>query len=508
MGRGHEAVVESPLAAGELGVAIRMRWQGITISLSAIIRLDQGQSYPLQRVPSWCVAALFYHLRSVFSLPSVAHAVIDRSEVFPYNNKHAHTHRINKGDIAVKFSVEKNGWYRISAKYTATGRRNQEGVLLDGECLSNLFLPREKTETDIVTIELAAGEHELVLDHRDGDGVLEQLIVEPCAQPAPLPAPHLALSNPNASENAKKLMSYLGSVYGKKVITGQHTKDIPMGEIEYIHSVTGDKPALCGFELLGYSPNIQWETSDKPTVEEARNNQNTISCAIRWAEQEHGIVAYCWHWFSPLGGNDKAFYTEHTDFDCAKAVTPGTPEYEAAVRDIDEIAGHLKAFAEKDIPILWRPLHEAEGGWFWWGAKGAEPCKKLWRLMYDRMVHRHHLNNLIWVWNSLEPEWYPGNDCVDIIGADLYTKPGNPGCCKCDFDMARALPGEGRMIALTECGANPDPDNAIRKGAPWLWTMTWCGGFVTGGEWNTPDQLRAVYASPSAVTLSSLPRLW
>ena len=408
----------------------------------------------------------------------------------------------------MKFAVERDGWYRLHVQYAATGRRNQEGVVLDGECLSNLFMPKERTETDIVTIELTAGEHELELLHRDGDGVITRLTAVPCEQPAPLPEPHLTLSNPNASENAKKLMTYRGSVYGKKVITGQHTKDIPMGEVEYIRSVTGDKPALCGFELLGYSPNIQWETSDEPTVEEARGNLNTIPCAIRWAEEEHGIVAYCWHWFSPMGGNDKAFYTEHTDFDCAKAVTPGTPEYEAAVHDIDVIAGHLKVFAEKDIPILWRPLHEADGGWFWWGAKGAEPCKKLWRLMYDRMVNLHHLDNLIWVWNSTEPDWYPGNDCVDIISTDLYTKPGNAGCCKCDFDMARALPAEGRMIALAECGANPEPANAIRKGVPWLWYMTWCGGFVTGGEWNTDEQLRAVYSSSSAVTLSSLPRLW
>ena len=175
----------------------------------------------------------------------------------------------------MKFTVNDDGWYRLHVQYTSTGRRNQEGVLLDGECLSNLFLPREGTETDIVTIELTAGEHELALDHRDGDGVITRLTAAPCEPPAPLPAPHLTLSNPNASENAKKLMAYLGSVYGKKVITGQHTKDSPMGEVEYIHSVTGDKPALCGFELLGYSPNIQWDTSDEPTVEEARNNLNT-----------------------------------------------------------------------------------------------------------------------------------------------------------------------------------------------------------------------------------------
>ena len=402
----------------------------------------------------------------------------------------------------MKFCVDIDGWYRLSVRYTASGRRNQETVFVDGECLANLFMPKEKKETEVVTLPLAAGVHEFILEHRDGDAVVEELMVEAVAEPAPI-VPNTQLCDPDASPNAKRLMEYLGSVYGKKMLTSQHTKDFPMKEVEHIVSVTGKKPAILGFELLGYSPNIQWNTSDEGTTTEAKNNLGTIQCAVDWAEKEGGIVAYCWHWFSPMKGNNKAFYTEHTDFDARLAVTPGTPEYDAAIRDIDIISQHLKVFADKDIPILWRPLHEADGGWFWWGAKGAEACKKLWKLMYDRMVNVHQLHNLIWVWNSQEPDWYPGQDCVDIIGADLYTKPGNTGCCKCDFDASRRLPGN-KMIALTECGVNPDAENAVKRGAPWLWAMTWCGGFVTGGEWNTPEQYKKLYQSDYAVTLEDL----
>lgn len=403
----------------------------------------------------------------------------------------------------MKFCVDHNGWYKLIAHYTSTDRRNQEMVFLDGECFASVFLHKEETEAEIVTVELTAGEHEIVLEHRGGDAVVEKITVEAAEAPAPV-VPNTKLTNPNASPNAKKLMEFLGSIYGKKMLTSQHTKDFAMADVEYVKELTGKKPAVLGFELLGYSPNIQWNNYESDhTIFEAKNNRGTIQCAVDWAEKEHGIVAYCWHWFSPMCGSDKAFYTKHTDFDARKAVTPGTPEYDATIRDIDIISQHMKVFADKDIPILWRPLHEADGAWFWWGANGADACKKLWRLMYDRMVNVHHLNNLIWVWNSAEPDWWPGEDVVDLIGSDLYTQPGNNGCGKCEFDALKRLPG-GKMIAQPECGVIPDAENTIKRGAPWLWAMTWCGEFAMDGKWNTVEQYKKLYSSEYALTLEDI----
>ena len=94
-------------------------------------------------------------------------------------------------------------------------------------------------------------------------------------------------------------------------------------------------------------------------------------------------------------------------------------------------------------------------------------------------------------------------DLVDIIGADLYTKPGNNGCCKCDFDASLCLPGN-KMVALTECGVIPDAENTIKRGAAWLWAMTWCGEFATDGKWNTEEQYKKLYSSEYALTLSDL----
>ena len=91
------------------------------------------------------------------------------------------------------------------------------------------------------------------------------------------------------------------------------------------------------------------------------------------------------------------------------------------IRDIDAIAVELTKLRDAHVPVLWRPLHEAEGGWFWWGAQGPKNYVRLYRLLYDRLTKVHKLDNLIWVYTSGgKPEWYPGDDVVDIIGADAY----------------------------------------------------------------------------------------
>ena len=399
----------------------------------------------------------------------------------------------------------KSGWYAFTFHYSATAARNQWDVDLDGEALAHFSPEADKTHFVAFTFPMEEGEHKLSLTRLCGDAHITGLTLAQVEEPV-RPCASEALTNPEASENARRLMRYLTENFGKRIITGQHTKDIPMDEISFIEEVSGKTPALCGFELLGYSPDIDWENSDESTTTEARNNQNTIERALHWALSRRGIVAYCWHWFSPMGGCNKAFYTEHTDFDVRRAVTPGTPEYARTMEDIDCIASHLRVFAEKDIPILWRPLHEAEGGWFWWGAKGAEPCIALWKMMYTRMVKMHKLHNLIWVWNSEDPRWYPGDEWVDIVSADLYTPAGNYGSLKCDFDYTARLGTRKKLIALTENGVIPEPENALKKHAAWSWFMTWCGGFLTEGTWNSREHIRAVMNSPHSIVLSDLPK--
>ncbi len=307
--------------------------------------------------------------------------------------------------------------------------------------------------------------------------------------------------NPNASENAKKLLNYLSDTAGKAIITGQHTQTIPMEEISYIEEVTGKTPKLRGFELLAYSPNINYDDASEPCLTEIYENRGTMEVALDWAQKTDGIVTFSYHWYSPIGGRDKSFYAEHTDFDASKVLVEGTPEREAFFHDMDAMAELLKPFAEKDIPILWRPFHESDGTWFWWGAKGPEVARELYKLMYDRYVNVHHLNNLVWVWNCRLKEGYPGDEYVDVISVDIYLPEYAPTDYASDYEQLIANTTKNKVAALAEIGYLPDVDLLAKSRIPWAYFMTWSKEFCIGEQYNSKENMKKAYNNSYAITL-------
>jgi len=310
--------------------------------------------------------------------------------------------------------------------------------------------------------------------------------------------------NLNASDEAINLMEYLAGIAGKKIITGQHTQTRRQEELTYIENITGKLPAICGFELLSYSPNINYDHADEPCLKEVNENKGTLEEAMEWALDKKGILTFTWHWFSPLGGQNKSFYTEHTDFDVEKAIIVGTEENKALISDMDEMAMLLKPFQDKHIPILWRPFHESEGTWFWWGSKGPKFAKELFRIMYQRYTYYHQLNNLIWVWNSPVVEGYPGDDVVDIISVDLYLTKHAHGDYRDEYEELIKITSQKRLAALGEIGVLPDIDLLSQSKIPWSWYMTWSGEFCIGEEWNSTKVLKEIYQSDYAITLDKL----
>jgi mannan endo-1,4-beta-mannosidase len=164
----------------------------------------------------------------------------------------------------------------------------------------------------------------------------------------------------------------------------------------------------------------------------------------------------------------------------------------------------LARLREAGVPVLWRPLHEAEGGWFWWGSRGPETAKALYRLMFVRFTRHHRLDNLIWVWTTTDNDdainWYPGDDYVDIVASDLYARPGARGDFSTVFDRLRKLYQGRKPLALGECGALP----GITTRAPWLWFLCWDDNIVRPAV-NPPGLLRATYRSPRLITLPDPP---
>lgn len=309
--------------------------------------------------------------------------------------------------------------------------------------------------------------------------------------------------NKNASLEARKLLQYLYDVAGKQIITGQHTQSVAMEEIDYIKDQTGKTPKLRGFELLSYSPNIKYEGASYACLKEVYENRNTLKVAKEWAlkEKGNGILAFTFHWFSPLYGEDKSFYTEHTAFDPEKVLVTGTAERKAFFDDMDVIAKELAVFRDLNIPILWRPFHESEGKWFWWGSKGPAVAAQLYKLMFDYYVNHHHLDNLLWVSNCPLKEGYPGDEYVDVITRDLYPQDNAPTDFSKQYEELCNNIGSDKVKALAEIGRIPDIDLLKKSRIPWAYYMTWSHEFCIGESNNPTERLKRMYASDYAITL-------
>ncbi|SDY13354.1 mannan endo-1,4-beta-mannosidase [Evansella caseinilytica] len=306
------------------------------------------------------------------------------------------------------------------------------------------------------------------------------------------------LVNQNASVEANTLIRFLADNYGRAILSGQQT----LSDVRWLHSTTDKKPAVVGFDLMDYSPSRVEHGARSIEIEEAMD----------WHEQG-GIVTFAWHWNAPAGLIDSegkewwhGFYQDATTFDITYALAhPDSEDYKLLIRDIDAIAVQLQRLEDARIPVLFRPLHEAEGGWFWWGSKGPEPAKELYRIMYDRLTNHHQINNLIWVWNSIDPAWYPGNDVVDIVSADHYSAPGDYNPVIAKYEELVSLVEDTKIVALTENGAIPDPDLLIAYGAHWSWFCTWTGEFLFDDTHNSKEHLVYVYNHPYVITLDELP---
>lgn len=327
-----------------------------------------------------------------------------------------------------------------------------------------------------------------------------------------LAGPSTTPVNNQATTATRSLLSYLvQQASDGNTLSGQQDLESAQWVLQNI----GKWPAILGVDFMDYSPSRVEYGASATTVEDAIGYYDA-----------GGIVTFCWHWGeymtilpltisrsvmltcaiigSPTGtyNSDSQpwwsnFYTEATGFDLANAMNnPGSSDYNLLIRDIDVIAGQLKRLQDRNIPVLWRPLHEAEGGWFWWGAKGAEPCKALYRLMYDRMTNHHGLTNLLWVWNSVDPSWYPGNDVVDIVSADIYSTPGDHSSQGSTFSSLQSLTGDTKLIALGEVGNIPDPVNTRAEGKNWAYWVVWNGDFIKGDSHNPLQYKYDIFSSP------------
>jgi len=340
-------------------------------------------------------------------------------------------------------------------------------------------------------------------------------------------------------------MNYLTDTWGKKIISGQMdtswTTNSSMDMISRVYDDTGKYPAIKGFDLIQLPYDSGKEQANE-AIEwwEGKNKPKGASAAEKLLPDKpdiHGIVAFCWHWKMKNSTSSVTdFYSNKTDFRIPMSNNKLDTESAAFTKiksDLDKAAAALKLLKDKDIPVLWRPLHEAAGNWpqdnpgnpwFWWGASGSGPYIALWEYMYNYFTIEKGLDNLIWVWNGQSKNWFPDPATVDIVSFDYYVtdfapqSPQNYASQKAVFDRTKEMvPAKNRMVALSENGAIPDPDNCKQDNAMWLWFMVWNDrsgstqgethkdNFWTGGYHNTQSHKEKVYNHDLVITLDKLP---
>ena len=333
------------------------------------------------------------------------------------------------------------------------------------------------------------------------------------------------LTNAKASSAAKKVYNFLREQAGQKVLSGVQSGGTANNNdrVNEIFQKTGKHPALAGYDyiFLQYSPTpAGWDwVVDYGDISAAKE---------QW--KANGLVSFMWHWNVPNSEADwekgKAgdfsgynFYCDKTSFSITRALQEGTWENEFILKDIEKVAGYLKLLQQEGIPVLWRPLHEAagnytlygaNGAWFWWGRGGADACKKLWKLLRDKLEGEYGLDNLIWVWTldatpGVEKDyasWYPGNDQVDIVGVDIYADDIEAKSRQ--YKAAVDLSGGHKLVTVSECGNIPDPGRCLAAGETWNWFLVWD---LENYKLNTDAYWKSLMSSSRVLTRENMPSL-
>lgn len=300
-------------------------------------------------------------------------------------------------------------------------------------------------------------------------------------------SPDAAPVNQDATSAAKELLKKLDEISGHSTLTGQHNFPDELSRwSDRDYDLTGKFPAIFGQDF-GFAGGADKDSTEgRPSMIEEVERQY----------RNGAVIALTWHAVRPTDDEPVTFrgsvQGHLTDFEWRELLTPGTDMYNRWAEQVDVVAGYLRQLQAAGIPVLFRPYHEMNGNWFWWGGRpGENGSAALYRQLYDRFVHVHHLNNLIWVWNVNSPSenagaigsYYPGPQYVDVVTMDIYGE-----FKQSYYDDTVALAGD-KPIALAEVGAMPTLE-VLGRQPQWAYFMMWSGLAETA---NSVDQLQTMF---------------
>ena len=391
-------------------------------------------------------------------------------------------------NVAISFNNPTAGLYQLTVGYTSPFDLKVANVTVNDD-KSTVAFPKTSAGADFGTADagkvlLPQGLVTVTIGGNYGYYGIDyiQLASASVALPA---KPAKQLSDPLATPAAKGLLSYLVDLYGTKVLSGQQDDQYGRSgsEIGYVLATTGKEPAIASMDLYDYSSS---------PVKQYGMPSGTTERYLTWARSGNGrgITSLIWHWRAPtdlVNPTDPsgAFYTKNTTFDIAAVLADKTgSRYQLLLGDMDLIAAQLQKFQDAGVPVLWRPLHESPGTFFWWGAKGPAAFKELWRVLYDRLVNYNHLHNLIWVYSANDlpaADWYPGDAYVDITGDDVYQSSAVPSPTVNISSKWAAMQTQfapRKLVALTESESLVNPNQVRGYATWWSWFCAWQGSYI------------------------------
>jgi mannan endo-1,4-beta-mannosidase len=242
------------------------------------------------------------------------------------------------------------------------------------------------------------------------------IAVAALATAAAVGGPARAQVNANATARTKSVYKYLVGLKAQgannRLLLGQNAGPNGNGYVADwdrlywgLTSETGKEFAIVGSDLGEFD---RWKAAGD----------------LDWNAGNGCLITASWHVKNPWTGGG---YRDRTGGDLNELL-PGGAKRAAWVAQMDQAAEVLSWLQSKGRTVLWRPLHEMNGDWFWWCKRDPAAYKALWHDMYDYFTNTKKLNNLIWVyspnnqfsWTATYDAYYPGADRVDVVGVDVY----------------------------------------------------------------------------------------
>ena len=282
------------------------------------------------------------------------------------------------------------------------------------------------------------------------------------------------LIDADATKETKALAKNLKKLSEKYILFGhQHATEYGHGwygdeNRSDVRSVTGSHPAVIGVDFSGLS--------GRPDAE-IQKTKNELQKTIADTYDRGGVITISWHFNNPVSATN-FYWNDSTASPAVKYIIPGGThheKYKFILKTIADLANTSKGKNGKIVPMIFRPYHEFDGDWFWWGRAHCtiDEFKTLWRFTVSYLRDSLHVHNFIYAFSPdnrflTEEQYlerYPGDEWVDMVGIDNYGDWGRDGKYNLDAGIKKLkivsdyAEKAGKLAAFTETGLESIPNS-------------------------------------------------